>query len=758
MNEPRHRLIPYPFFSKIFYALTGVMLISVIIIGVASYSISSHALKQQVYEKSMSQLTAINTRVDELISSSARMSNSLGGNKQIIQFLRNPETQNTQEILDIWALLYSISNNVPCVESVYLYSASNETLYTTDYGKVSAADYKDTDWMDALADDRPRYVQGIYMLPTRVVKRDSNSYDVSVITMVRDINISNKTIGQLVINISEKALQEELEDYFYDKDIIYMIMDSKDNLYSSSEDTFFEKEINLGVNNVYAAYEDSGEMPNISINATSYLVTINDLQFSLFGILLIPKSIISAPAAAIIKLVMIVVAGLIVIGVFVLYMISKVIYKPINRLMEFTATPDKNAAGKDEFAMLESNFMAMKNNVSYLEESMKNAKKWYRSSCLKELLESDDEAVIEETINDLRHNEIEFVNGNILVFIVEVPFDPQSSYNGFTEKISSDFEASLSENYTAFCLKIRRQLVFILNAKTIKRADAYNTITNLTKIVVSKYGKPLTVGIGNVVDHLSVNNSYETAKKALKRKFVEGISGIYTALEKSSENLVYRQPITNICELLYDMDIEGAKTELNKLMEDIVSSNIDYQMIQKIYFSLYIRIYFFIEKKTRSERDLLLPCVDFYEQFQNINSIMELNEFFISLIEDMGNHYSEDKNYKHSDIIADIKSYIDKNYNDNNLTVGSLADFVGVTPTYLGILFKDELEMTVMQYINIVRISHAKDMLENTNHHIDYISSAVGYGNISRFIRNFKKDSGITPHHYRVISNKEKLS
>jgi YesN/AraC family two-component response regulator len=63
-----------------------------------------------------------------------------------------------------------------------------------------------------------------------------------------------------------------------------------------------------------------------------------------------------------------------------------------------------------------------------------------------------------------------------------------------------------------------------------------------------------------------------------------------------------------------------------------------------------------------------------------------------------------------------------------------------------------------MQYINIVRISHAKDMLENTNHHIDYISSAVGYGNISRFIRNFKKDSGITPHHYRVISNKEKLS
>lgn len=54
-----------------------------------------------------------------------------------------------------------------------------------------------------------------------------------------------------------------------------------------------------------------------------------------------------------------------------------------------------------------------------------------------------------------------------------------------------------------------------------------------------------------------------------------------------------------------------------------------------------------------------------------------------------------------------------------------------------------------MDYVNQVRISHAKEMLKKTDKKTYQIAQAVGYENAKYFFRVFKKMEGITPEQYR---------
>lgn len=63
--------------------------------------------------------------------------------------------------------------------------------------------------------------------------------------------------------------------------------------------------------------------------------------------------------------------------------------------------------------------------------------------------------------------------------------------------------------------------------------------------------------------------------------------------------------------------------------------------------------------------------------------------------------------------------------------------------------FKHYTGTTPTQYILQLRISNAKNLLENTSYNISEISQIVGYENPLYFSRVFKKQSGLSPSEYR---------
>lgn len=73
-----------------------------------------------------------------------------------------------------------------------------------------------------------------------------------------------------------------------------------------------------------------------------------------------------------------------------------------------------------------------------------------------------------------------------------------------------------------------------------------------------------------------------------------------------------------------------------------------------------------------------------------------------------------------------------------------------MSPNYLGKLFKDEMNLSVSNYITAVRLNRSLVLLNDTDYSIKEIIEQIGFINESSFYKQFKKQFGITPKEYRV--------
>ena len=99
-------------------------------------------------------------------------------------------------------------------------------------------------------------------------------------------------------------------------------------------------------------------------------------------------------------------------------------------------------------------------------------------------------------------------------------------------------------------------------------------------------------------------------------------------------------------------------------------------------------------------------------------------------------------------MLAYMLDYLDKHYGEN-INLNLVADKLNLSPGYLSTFFKEKQGINFSDYLNNLRISHAKELLMNVDLRIQEIALQVGYLNVNSFIRMFKRASGLTPGEYR---------
>ena len=97
---------------------------------------------------------------------------------------------------------------------------------------------------------------------------------------------------------------------------------------------------------------------------------------------------------------------------------------------------------------------------------------------------------------------------------------------------------------------------------------------------------------------------------------------------------------------------------------------------------------------------------------------------------------------------AFISQYIELHYMEN-LYLDHMAEILGTTPKYFSNYFKKTFGVNFVEYLNKVRLSHARELLRDTNLSIAEIGEKTGYLNSSTFTTTFKKYYGISPSDYR---------
>lgn len=94
------------------------------------------------------------------------------------------------------------------------------------------------------------------------------------------------------------------------------------------------------------------------------------------------------------------------------------------------------------------------------------------------------------------------------------------------------------------------------------------------------------------------------------------------------------------------------------------------------------------------------------------------------------------------------KDYIYKNYN-HKIYLEEIADAIGISPGHLSRVFRQDMDMTIQEYIQKFRVERAANLLKYSEASLTEISDYVCFHSQSHFGNAFKRYMQMTPKQYR---------
>jgi AraC-like DNA-binding protein len=134
-------------------------------------------------------------------------------------------------------------------------------------------------------------------------------------------------------------------------------------------------------------------------------------------------------------------------------------------------------------------------------------------------------------------------------------------------------------------------------------------------------------------------------------------------------------------------------------------------------------------------------------------TLAEIAELLHQVCRDIHERLHSSEQDKNAALMDAIREIVESNYQDVNLSLQGIASMLKMTPAYVGRIFKQNEWKSVGEYINEVRLTHARELLETKSFSIKEIMELAGYMNESTFFKLFKKKYGVTPREYRLKRN-----
>ena len=98
-------------------------------------------------------------------------------------------------------------------------------------------------------------------------------------------------------------------------------------------------------------------------------------------------------------------------------------------------------------------------------------------------------------------------------------------------------------------------------------------------------------------------------------------------------------------------------------------------------------------------------------------------------------------------IVKATKEYLENHYADD-ISLENMADHVNISPQYFSKLIKKTTGFNFIDWLSMLRVKKAKELLTNSNLTVKEVCYLVGYKDPNYFSRIFKKRIGITPSEY----------
>lgn len=140
-------------------------------------------------------------------------------------------------------------------------------------------------------------------------------------------------------------------------------------------------------------------------------------------------------------------------------------------------------------------------------------------------------------------------------------------------------------------------------------------------------------------------------------------------------------------------------------------------------------------------------CVSLFETLQKAfvsgKSPFYIFSVFYQLLDEIVTQSTDRPN-----VLIPALKYIEQNLSSPVLSNQGLADFLGISESYLRKLFIQHLDTTPKQYILNLRIQKARQLLSDTVQPVTAISEVCGFTSVYHFSREFKQKTGLSPTQY----------
>lgn len=155
-------------------------------------------------------------------------------------------------------------------------------------------------------------------------------------------------------------------------------------------------------------------------------------------------------------------------------------------------------------------------------------------------------------------------------------------------------------------------------------------------------------------------------------------------------------------------------------------------------------------------------CTDVYESINSLHcydNSLKTSEMYKLLFELeiqklivlISIHNKEKKDFENNFTVQPFRNvvdYIENNYADN-INFELLSRQNGISSRYLRTLFLNYINFSPLDYLTLIRLEKAKDLLKNSAKTITYIAVNVGYNSCQYFSLIFKSKIGMSPKEFR---------
>src|SRR5699024_6783247 len=225
---------------------------------------------------------------------------------------------------------------------------------------------------------------------------------------------------------------------------------------------------------------------------------------------------------------------------------------------------------------------------------------------------------------------------------------------------------------------------------------------------------PITIGVGEIIE----------SKENVHRSYIEAIATMEYSFSMPKDSIIYFEEIGSKQEgeLGYPQEEQlkfihsvkqgnqaVADESLRTMFDDLSKSKASVSQMKCISFDIIN-----VLVKTASELDVMQHVGDLKE-IVNFTSLEQLEKKLRKVTKQICEKVDANKKLHNNSMREEVKIYIQKNYNQYNLSLENMANDFQLSTPYLSKFIKEQFGISFTQYVFQLRLEEAKRQLRETN-------------------------------------------